>query len=131
MSYNHQSSSSSLSLDIALCLALKASAKPPARLGVGVLRPLSPPLPLAPILIPESLGAEGGAGFLPAATGRFAGGAGGLGLALARAAAPLTPLGFAGAAGGGGGTCRTTGGGASSWRYAEGAQPSVPLGVLG
>lgn len=79
-----------------------------------MLRPLSVPLPLAPFkLIPESRGAGGGAGLRPAA-GRFAGGAGGVG--LARMAAPLV---FA--AGGGGGVGRMTGatgggGGASSCR---------------
>jgi hypothetical protein len=106
MLLNHQSSSSSFPFCIALCLALKASASPPARLGVGVLRPLSVPLPPPLRLIPESLGAAGAAGFLPA-TGRFAGGAGGVG--FARAADPFTPFGLA--AGGGGGTCLTTGGG--------------------
>lgn len=85
--------------------------------------PLSVPLPLR--LIPESLGAGGGAGFRPAA-GRFAGGAGGVGLPRT----PLEPFVFA-AGGGGGGVGRIVGGGggASSSRYAEGAQPS-PTGVL-
>jgi len=97
-----------------------------------VLRPLSVPLPLAPfILIPESRGAGGGAGLRPAA-GRFAGGAGGVG--LERMADPLAPLAFAGAGGGGGGVGLMTGaagggGGASSFRYADGAQP-WPVGVL-
>jgi hypothetical protein len=117
---------------MALCLALNASAKPPAKLGVGVLRPLSVPLPLAPfMLIPESRGAGGGAGLRPPA-GRFAGGAGGVG--LNRMADPLAPLAFAGAGGGGGGVGLMTGaagggGGASSFRYADGAQP-WPVGVL-
>ena len=83
------------------------------------------------MLIPESRGAGGGAGFRPAA-GRFAGGAGGVG--FPRMADPLEPLVFAGAGGGGGGVGRTTGaagggGGASSLRYADGAQP-WPAGVL-
>ena len=62
---------------MALCLAFSASANPPAKLGVGVLRPLSVPLTLKP----ESRGAGGGAGLRPPAAGRFAGGAGGVGLA--------------------------------------------------
>jgi hypothetical protein len=111
---------------MAFCLALKASAKPPARLGVGVLRPLSVPLPALPfILKPESRGAGGGAGFRPPAAGRLAGGAGGAG--FARAADPLAPFApftLGGAVGGGGGPGLITGaGGASSLRYAEGAQP--------
>lgn len=80
-----------------------------------MFRPLSVPLPLEN---PESRGAGGGAGLRPDATGRFAGGAGGVG--LERIAAPFTPFVFA-EAGGGGGACRTTGaagggGGACSWR---------------
>ena len=63
---------------MALCLALNASASPPAKLGVGVLRPLSVPFELT--LIPESRGGGGAAGLRPA-TGRFDGGAGGFGLA--------------------------------------------------
>jgi hypothetical protein len=111
---------------MALCLALRASAKPPAKLGV--LRPLSVPLPLPPfILRPESRGAGGGAGLRPAA-GRFAGGGG---AGLARAVAPFVPFALGGAAGGGGGGVGliTGAGGASSLRYAEGAQPS-PVEVL-
>lgn len=111
----YQSSSSSfLELPcIALCLARNASARPPAKLGVGVLRPLLLPLPLFEILIPESRGAGGGAGFRPA-TGRFAGGAGGVG--LDRIAAPLVPFTF-GCPGGGGGVGRVvTGGGVTSSR---------------
>jgi hypothetical protein len=75
------------------------------------------------MLIPESRGAGGGAGLRPAA-GLFAGGAGGVGLERA-AAAPLTPLTFGATGGGGGGVGLTMGaaGGASSFRYAEGAQP--------
>ena len=81
-----------------ICLALNASAKPPAKLGAlppsafsGVFPPL-PPL-LVPMLTALSLGASGGAGFLPP-PGRF-GGAGGVGLAFAagaREAVPLMPL---------------------------------------
>jgi hypothetical protein len=113
----HQSSSSSLPFPLtALCLALNASANPPARLPpprlFGVARPLFAPLPppFAPVprLIPESL-AGLASGFLP--VGRFAGGAGGVGFArVARpgAALPLScteGVGTArgGAAGGGGG----------------------------
>jgi hypothetical protein len=97
-----------------------------------VLRPLSVPLPpLLFMLMPESRGAGGGAGLRPAAVGRFAGGAGGLG--LPPTAAPLVPLALA-TGGGGGGVGRTTGaagggGGASSLRYADGAQP-CPASVL-
>ena len=115
----YQSSSSSLPLCIALCLALKASANPPAKLGV--LRPLSPPLLV--ILVPESRGAGGGIGLRPPAAGRFDGGAGGCGLARMTGAVPFFD-------GGGGGVGRKAGagggGGASSLRYAEGAQPFLP-----
>jgi len=118
----YQSSSSSRPRCIALCLALKASANPPAKLGV--LRPLS--VPLLAILVPESRGAGGSAGLRPPAAGRFAGGAGGWGLARTTGAVP-----FAFAGGGGGGVGRKAGaagggGGASSLRYAEGAQPFLP-----
>lgn len=109
----YQSSSSSFRPCILICLALNASAKPPAKLGAlplsafsGVFPPL-PPLPV-PILTALSLGAGGGAGFLPP-PGRF-GGAGGVGFALtagAREAVPLMP--FVGAEGGGAGTARATG----------------------
>ena len=83
------------------------------------------------MLIPESLGAGGGAGLRPAA-GRFAGGAGGVG--FPRPADPFAPLARVATGGGGGGVGRTTatgggGGGASSFRYAEGAQP-CPVDVL-
>jgi hypothetical protein len=93
-----------------------------------VLRPLSVPLPALPfILKPESRGAGGGAGFRLPAAGRFAGGAGGAGLARAAGPfAPFAPFTLAGATGGGGGPGLITGaGGASSLRYAEGAQPSL------
>lgn len=106
----YQSSSSSLPFCIALCLALNASAKPPAKLGVGVFRPLSVPLPEPPFkLIPESLGARAGPGFLPPAVGRLAGGAGGVG--FARTVEPLTAVDFTAAGGGGGGVGRITGAG--------------------
>lgn len=68
--------------------------------------------------MPESRGAGGGAGFLPPAAGLFAGGAGGVGLALTTGPWPLA---FA-AAGGAGGVGRITGaaggggGGASSFK---------------
>jgi hypothetical protein len=84
------------------------------------------------MLMPESRGAGGGAGLRPAAAGLFAGGVGGVG--LARTAEPFAPLGLDAPGGGGGGVGRMTGatdggGGASSLRYAEGAQP-WPVAVL-
>jgi hypothetical protein len=84
------------------------------------------PLPTPPFkLIPESLGARGAAGLRPAAAGRLAGGAGGVG--FARTVGPFTPFALAAAGGGGGGVGRMTGagggGGVASLRYAEGAQP--------
>lgn len=71
---------------ILICLALNASANPPARLGARLLwlSGVALPLPPSPILTALSLGASGGAGFLPPATpapGRL-GGAGGVGLAF-------------------------------------------------
>ncbi len=96
-----------------ICLALNASANPPARLGAllpsafsGVFLPLSPLL--VPMLTALSLGAGGGAGFLPP-PGRL-GGAGGVGFAFAagaREAVPLMPL--VDAEGGGVGTARAAG----------------------
>jgi hypothetical protein len=78
-----------------------------------VLRPLSVPLPDPPFkLIPESRGARAGAGFLPPAAGRFAGGAGGVG--LARTVEPFTVVDFTAAGGGGGGVGRITGAGAGA-----------------
>ena len=75
----------------------------------GVARPESVPDPV-PKLTALSLTGGVGAGFLPPATGLFAGGAGGVGFALAAAcwgsAWPLNAAdgtGRAGAAGGGGG----------------------------
>lgn len=112
---------------MALCLALNASASPPAKLGVGVFLPLSVPLPLgAPLfrLIPESLGAGGGAGFF------LAGGAGGAGLARA-VGAPFVlgvPLvrGADGAAGRSGAAGGVDGSSSSTYSmYADGAQPSA------
>lgn len=107
-----------------ICLALNASARPPAKLGAlppsafsGVFLPLPS---LLPILTELSLGAGGGAGFLPP-PGLF-GGAGGVGLAFAagaREAVPLTPL--VDAEGGGAGTARVTGWG--------GAGGGIGLGV--
>ena len=110
-----------------ICLALNASARPPARLGVllspfpskllfGVSLPL-PPL-LVPMLTALSLGAGGGTGFLPP-PGRF-GGAGGVGFAFAAAGrVPLTPLVVAAA--GGGGTARTAGAGGAGGGVGLGA----------
>ena len=109
----YQSSSSSFRPCILICLALNASAKPPAKLGALPLSGLSgvvPPLPPLTVLMLTalSLGAGGGAGFLPP-PGRF-GGAGGVGFALAagaREALPFMP--FTDAEGGGAGTARATG----------------------
>jgi len=114
----HQSSSSSF-LAMAFFLASRASASPPAKLGVGVLLRL-PSDPF--MLIPESRAGNCGAaaGFLPAA-GRLAGGVG--------FAAPLAPF----AAGGGGGGLATAagggGGGACSSTYAAGTH-AWPSGVF-
>lgn len=121
---------------MALCLALRASANPPARLPppilFGVARPESVPLPV-PRLIPLSRAGEA-AGFRAAGTGLFAGGAGGVGFALPITGGvpglvcPFATTGMGtprgGAAGGGGG-----GGGAAracsiSSTYAVGVQPS-------
>ena len=110
----YQSSSSSFRPCILICLALNASAKPPAKLGArlplsalsGVFLPLSPLL--VPMLTALSLGAGGGAGFLPP-PGRF-GGAGGVGFAFAagaREVVPLMPL--VEAEGGGAGAVRAMG----------------------
>lgn len=119
---------------MALCLALSASARPPARLALDAL--FGVPRPLAPDESPEfmltalSRGAGGGAGLRPAMVGRFAGGAGGAGFVFAAAAAPTPPpLGTGegvarGAVGGGGGGVGL-GGGADfcSSKYASGVQP--------
>lgn len=89
---------------MALWRALKASARPPARLAFeelfGVPRPLPPEESCEFMLTALSRGAGGGAGFRP--MGLFAGGAGGVGLAFAAAAAAAAPFVF-GAVGGGGG----------------------------
>jgi hypothetical protein len=86
-------------------------------------------------LTPLSLaGVGGGRGFLPpaeAATGRFDGGAGGVGLPFAGLGARAAPLPFpltasearGGAVGGGGGGGARSATMASSSTYAEGAQP--------
>jgi hypothetical protein len=97
----HQSSSSCF-LAMAFLRARSASAKLPAKLGVGVLLllPSEPPFRL----MAESRACSG-AGLRPAA-GRLTGGCGGVGLPLA---APL-----AAAGGGGGGLGAATGGGACS-----------------
>lgn len=101
---------------MAFFLASSASARLPARLGVGVLLLLlSDPFKL----IPESRACSP-AGFLPAA-GRFAGGCGAAGFALA--AEPLT------AGGGGGGRGAATGAASCSSTYAAGTH-ACPLGVL-
>ena len=150
----YQSSSSSLlTPDIALCLALNASASPPARLPeptlLGVALPESVPLlgrsESAPRLTALSLaGVGGGNGFLAPATGLFTGGAGGVGFArtagagdglrslpLVTGVADNAGVGRAGATGGGGGG----GGGARlccsiSSTYADGAHPWDPVVVL-
>lgn len=105
----YQSSSSSL-FAMAFFLANNASAKLPARLGVGVLL-LLPSDPFK--LMPESRACSA-AGFFPAA-GRLAGGCGAAGLAFA---APFT------AGGGGGGRGAATGAGACSSTYEAGTHAS-------
>jgi hypothetical protein len=113
----HQSSSSSCPRILA-CLALSASASPPARLVLpvdvlsGVSLPLlSPPLMLVLMLTALSLAVGGGGGFLTA--GRLVGGAGGFGLAFPPAGRVAVPLGTTATAtgGGGGGGGRTAAGG--------------------
>lgn len=86
----YQSSSSSFFPPpplIALCLALSASANPPAKLPppilLGVTLPLSPPDGVVKLTALSLAGVGGGRGFLPPAAGLFAGGAGGVGLDLA------------------------------------------------
>lgn len=99
-SFRYQSSSSSFFVPlIALCLARRASAKPPARLPLvllGVARPLSVPdgvLKLTPL---SRAGVGGGSACRPPAAGRFAGGMGGVGFALTAGAEALRmPLGTA------------------------------------
>lgn len=99
---------------------------------LGVERPESLPLPV-PRLIPLSLAGET-PGLRPAAgTGRFAGGAGGVGFALVVEAALAFPLtttdgvgiargGAAGGGGGGGGAARAC---SISSTYADGVQPCM------
>ena len=91
------------------CLALRASAKPPARLGAafplsGVARPLPLPLPFMLILTALSLGAGGGNGFLP--TGRFVGGVGAVGFTFDTGRPDPLSIGVDA-----GGSCRTIVGG--------------------
>jgi len=135
---------------MAFCLALNASASPPAKLPLpmllGVALPESVPLlgrsESPPRLTALSLaGVGGGKGFLAPAAGLLTGGAGGVG--LARTAGPgdgfrsvpfvigvtvSAGVGRAGATGGGGG------GGARSCSisstYADGAQPWEPVLVF-
>ena len=111
----YQSSFSSLCCfpNILACLALSASAKPPARLGVledlelsGVAASLSTLRPL----IAESLGPGMGAGFL--AIGRLLGGIGGPGFVLAA----VVPFVVVGGGGGGGDRITTAGGGGGGSR---------------
>lgn len=129
-SINHSSS-----LFIALDLALRASARPPARLGPppccpeGVTEPL--PVGVPPFEYPLSLGVLGAAGLR--AAGRFAGGAGGVGLALTAGA----PFAFAAAGAGGGGGLEAAGGAGgggggarTSSRYAAGVQPDADPSIL-
>lgn len=122
------SSSSTFWPPTALCLALRASANPPAKLPpellFGVALPLSVPLPGPKLTALSLAGAGGGRGFrppaaAPPATGRLDGGAGGVGLPVAGLgvrAAPIplpSPLpltarearGGAAGGGGGGGAC--------------------------
>lgn len=113
----YQSSASSCFLAIAFFLASNASARPPARLGVGVVLLLPSDPPFAPFrLMPESRCCSA-AGFLPAA-GRFAGGCGAEG--LPRPAGPFVR------GGGGGSRGATTGAGACSSTYAAGTQACLP-----
>jgi hypothetical protein len=136
---------------IAFCLALNASASPPAKLPepilLGVALPESVPLlgrsESDPRLTALSrAGVGGGKGFLAPAAGLFTGGAGGVGLARTAGAGDVlrsvpfvsdvaanAGVGRAGATGGGGG------GGARaccsiSSTYADGAQPWDPVVVL-
>lgn len=99
----YQSSSSGFLFCIAFFLARSASARLPPRLGVGVLLRL-PSDPLAPLrLMPESRCCRS-AGLRPAAAGRLAGGAGGVGLALTAGGAG----GARGAGAGAGAACSST-----------------------
>jgi hypothetical protein len=112
---------------IAFCLAFSASARPPARppeAGPFWLDGVAEPL--LPLAYPLSLGGVSSPGLRP--TGRFAGGAGGVGFALAAPFAPGVDLTAAGAGGGGGREAAGGGGGGAcltSSRYAAGAQPEA------
>ena len=122
---NYHSSSSSFFPVIAASLCRNASARPPARplpLSLGVLVPV--PALLLPPEYPLSLGAGGGAGLLPLAAGRFAGGAGGAGFALAPFVVDSDRA--AGAGGGGGGA----GAALCSSKYAEGTHPEADPSCL-
>ena len=128
---HYQSSSSSRGLPCILaCLALNASARPPARLGALPLSGVALPSLELLMLTALSLGpGGGGANFRPDAAGLFAGGIGGFGLALPPAgvgtgrAEPFATT--------GGGTGRDAiGAEGSSFRYAMGAQPSPPVSFL-
>ncbi len=142
---------------MALCLALNASARPPAKLApppppaappfmlLGVTLPLFPPDGVVRLTALSLAGVGGGRGFLPPAApaaavapvGRFAGGAGGVGLGFVFAVAGFGALaapfvvtaewaewvwvwvlgvgrGAAGAGGGGGGARVCSGSGAIS-----------------
>lgn len=91
---------------IAFCLAFSASASPPARPPeAGPFWLDSVAVPLLPLAYPLSLGGVSRPGLRPA--GRFAGGAGGVGLAVAAAGAGGGG-GRAAAGGGGGGACLTS-----------------------
>jgi hypothetical protein len=95
---------------IAFCRALRASASPPARppeAGAFWLEGVA--VPLLPLAYPLSLGGVSRPGLRPA--GRFAGGAGGVGFALAAPLAPGVGLAAAGAGGGGGRAAAGGGGG--------------------
>lgn len=93
---------------MALCLALNASARPPAKLAppgaafmlFGVTLPLSPPDGVVRLTALSLAGVGGGKGFLPPAAaaaapvGLFAGGAGGVGFGFVFARGGLEALGM-------------------------------------
>ncbi|KAI7326924.1 Myosin-1 [Hortaea werneckii] len=129
-------SSASTTTKAPFCLALKASAKPPANPPpppLGVLAPLPPsccaPFACCPFEYPLSLGVGGGAGFLPA--GRLAGGAGGVGLAFVGGGAP-PPFALFGVGGGGGrdAAAGAGGGGGGAWRTSSSHHPGNRLLVV-
>lgn len=120
---------------MAFCLALNATASPPAIL-FSVALPLSPPDGVVKLTALSLAGVGGGKGFLPPAAGLFAGGGGGVGLAFAAGGLacfgmPLVTTecvwgvgrGAVGGVGGGGGAriCSDS----ISSMYAEGVQPSA------